>query len=195
MSKYVKNLVTDEVRTHLTGVHDALLVNVVGMDANANNRLRKELQDKKINLLVVKNGLAVRALLDTPLQGMFDGLAGPAAICWGSEDVVSLAKEVTRLAKDAKFAPFAPRGGVIDGEKIDAQQVEAVSKWPSRGEQLSLLVGQILGPGAKLAAQIIGPAGKLAGQVKSKAEGAEEESPAADAPVADAPAAEAAPSA
>ena len=61
MSKYVKNLVTDHVRERLDGVNDALLVNVIGMDANANNRLRGALEDKNINLLVVKNSLAARA--------------------------------------------------------------------------------------------------------------------------------------
>ena len=36
MSKYVKNLVTDHLRDRLQNVHDALLVNMIGMDANTN---------------------------------------------------------------------------------------------------------------------------------------------------------------
>ncbi len=175
MSKYVKNLVTDHLRQRLSGVHDALLVNVIGMDANANNRLRKELGQKNIHLLVVKNSLAARAVAGTSLAGMFDGVTGTAAICWGAEDIVSLAKEITRIAKDAKYAPFAARGGMMDGERLSPEQVEQVSKWPSRTEQLSLLVGQILGPGATLAAQILGPGATLAGQIAGKAEGAENE--------------------
>ena len=97
MSKYVKNLVVDHIRRRLGSVHDALLVNMVGLDANANYRLRSELRSKKINVLVVKNSLAARAMAGTPLAGMFDGVAGSAAVCWGSEDIVSLAKEITRL--------------------------------------------------------------------------------------------------
>lgn len=170
MSKYVKNLITDHVRDRLQGVHDALLVQMVGLNANANNRLRSELQQKNIEVMVVKNSMAARAVADTPLAGMFDGLAGSAAVCWGAEDVVSLAKEVSRLAKDKKFEPFKPAGGIMDGEKLTADQVEQVSKWPNREEQLSLLVGQILGPGAKLAAQLLGPGGAVAGQVKQLAE-------------------------
>jgi large subunit ribosomal protein L10 len=49
--------------------------------------------------------------------------------------------------------------------------VKAVSKWPSRGEQLSMLVGQILGPGATLSAQLLSPGRKLASQIKKKGEG------------------------
>jgi large subunit ribosomal protein L10 len=187
MSKYVKNLVTDHLRDRLQNVGDALLVNLVGLDANATSRLRKELRGKNIEVLVVKNSLAARAAAGTPLAPMFEGLAGTSAICWGGEDIISLAKEVVRLAKDDKLAAFSARGGVMDGDRLSAEQVEAVSKWPNRAEQLSLLVGQILGPGAQLASQIVGPGGALASQVAQKGEGEEEEAaaqPAEDTPAA-----------
>ena len=89
---------------------------------------------------------------------------------WGGEDVVSLAKEITRLAEDDKYDNFETRGGVMDGTKLSADDVKAVSKWPSRQEQLSLLVGQILGPGATLSGQLLGPGRSLASQVKQKSE-------------------------
>jgi large subunit ribosomal protein L10 len=170
MSKYVKNLVTDHLRKQLDGVGDALLVNMIGLDANANNVLRAELAEKGIEVLVVKNSLAARAMADTSLDGLFEDVGGTNAVCWGTEDIVSLAKEVTRLAKDKRFEAFEARGGIMDGERLTASDVEQVSKWPSREEQLSLLVGQLLGPGAQLAAQLIGPGGALASQIKQKAE-------------------------
>ncbi len=170
MSKYGKNLVTEHLRERLNNVDDALLVNVVGLEANANNRLRTELAEKDINLLVVKNSLAARATAGTPLESMFAGLEGCAAICWGGEDIVSLAKEVTGLAKDEQYAALEARGGVMDGDNLTAAQVAEVSTWPTRTEQLSLLVGQILGPGATLAAQLTGPGGALASQIAQKAE-------------------------
>ncbi|MGI6420107.1 MAG: 50S ribosomal protein L10 [Thermoguttaceae bacterium] len=175
MSKYVKNLITDHLRERLKGVDDALLVNMVGMDANANNSLRAEMADKGIEVLVVKNSLAARATAGTSLDGLFHGVTGTNAICWGAGDIVALAKEIVRLGKDKRFGTFAARGGIMEGERLTSEQVEQVSKWPSREEQLSLLVGQILGPGATLAAQICGPGATLAGQVKQKGEGEEGE--------------------
>lgn len=166
MSKYVKNLIAEEYRRRLAGVSDAMLVNVVGLDATTNNRLRAELRRKGIHLLVVKNGLAARATAGTPLAALFEGVSGSVAVCWGATDVVALAKEIMRLAQDRQYPAFEPRGGVVDGEKITAEQVEQVSKWPSREEQLSILVGQILGPGRQLAAAIMGPGCMLASQVK-----------------------------
>jgi large subunit ribosomal protein L10 len=170
MSKYVKNLITEHLRDRFKDVHEALLVNMVGLDANADNRLRAELRAKDINVLVVKNSMAARATEGTPLSLMFHGLTGSAAVVWGGEDVVSLAREVARLAKDDAYPAFEARGGVMDGGKLSAARVEEISKWPSREEQLSLLVGQILGPGAQLAAQLIGPGGMLASQIAQKGE-------------------------
>ena len=170
MSKYVKNLITDHLRERLSGVNEALLVSVIGLDANADNRLRTELQAKDINLVVVKNSLAARATAGTPLSAMFEGLTGTAAVCWGGEDVVSLAKEVTRLAKDEQFAAFEPRGGMMDGQRLSGARVAEVSRWPNRREQLSLLLGQILSPGANLVGQLTGPGAVLTGQIHRQAE-------------------------
>lgn len=170
MSKYVKNLLTDHFRGRLEGVKDAIVVNVVGLSANKTNQLRGELEAKDIRLIVIKNSLAARASLGTTLEPALKGLKGSAALCFGGEDIVSLAKEVIRLQTDGAYAPFEARGGAMEGEALTAEQVKQVSKWPNRDEQLSLLVGQILGPGATLAAQILGPGATLAGQVKQKAE-------------------------
>ena len=175
MSKYVKNLISEHLGERLRGVDDALMVNMIGLDATRTNRLRSELDRRNIQVMVVKNTLAARAVAGTPLAAMFEGLNGSAAICWGADDIVALAKEVTRLARDKRFEPFAATGGVMDGERLSAAQVEQVSKWPSREEQLGMLVGQILGPGATLAAQLIGPGGALAGQIKQSGEETQED--------------------
>jgi large subunit ribosomal protein L10 len=183
MSKYVKNLVAEDLRQRLNNVHDALLVNMIGLDANLNTRLRAELRAKNIHVMVIKNSMAVRAASGTPLAPLFEGISGTAAVCWGAEDIVSLAKEITKLAKDEKNAPFATRAGVMDGERLDAARVEQVSKWPSRSEQLSLLLGQILSPGANLASQLNSVGGALASQIEQRGEGEEAEAQAeAEAP-------------
>jgi ribosomal protein L10 len=132
--------------------------------------LRKKLRDKKIGVLVIKNSLARLATKGTDLGPAFEGLKGTAAVLYGGEDFISLVKEVTELDKDGKFAAFKTRGGVMDGEQLSPEKVAEISKWPNRQEQLSMLVGQILGPGRQLASQIIAPAGKLASQIEQAGE-------------------------
>ncbi len=174
MSKYVKDLLTKDLESRLDGIENCLVANVIGLDANSTSDLRKRLRDKDISLMVVKNSLARRATEGSSLAPAFEGVDGTAAVLWGAADFVSLVKEVTELDKDkAEFEKFEARGGVMDGEKLTPEKVKEISKWPNREEQLSLLVGQMLGPGATLSAQLIGPGGQLVSQIKQIGEGDE----------------------
>lgn len=167
MSKYVKDLLSNEIQNRLEGVEDAIIVDVIGMNSDATFRIRKHLREKGIQMLVVKRSIANRATSETPLSLLFEQKQGSVAVVWGCEDFVSLAKEIASVDKqDDQFPKFALKGGVMDGESLTAEQVLAVSKWPNREEQIAMLVGQILGPGSTLSAQLLGPGSKLAGQVK-----------------------------
>lgn len=170
MSKYVKDLVARDLACRLEGVDDAVLVNVIGLDANQTVVLRKQLREKDIHLMVVKNSLAKRATEGTPLSAAFDGIEGSLAIAWGGEDFISLVKEVAALDKGTAYEKFQAKGGVMDGEHLTADKVKEIAKWPNRLEQLSILMGQILSPGANLLAQMTAPGGALASQIKQKSE-------------------------
>ena len=174
MSKYVKDLVTRDIRTRLEGVEDAVLVSCVGMDANTTVELRDQLDEKDIRMMVVKNSLAQRATDGSSLAPAFEGASGQVAVCWGSTDFVSLVKELVNLDKDKeKFEHFVADRGVMDGEKLDADGLKAVSKWPNREEQISLLSGQFLSPGSQISGALLGPGKMLNSQIKSKGEGDE----------------------
>ena len=175
MSKFVKDLLSKDLASRLDGVTDCVLADVIGMDAITTTDLRRHLREKGIGLMVVKNSLARGATEGTSLAPAFEGIEGSHAVLWGAEDFVSLIKEVTELDKNAEeFEKFEARGGVMDGEQLTPERVQEISKWPSRDEQLSMLVGQILGPGANLVAQLSGPGGQLAGQIKQISEKEEE---------------------
>lgn len=171
MSKYVKNLVSEQIAASLEGVNDALLVNMIGINANSSVALRRELREKGISVLVVKKGLAARAVRNTPLSSVFDGVEGSVALAWGADDFVSLTKEITRIDEDGKYKNFEARGGVMDGEQLTADRVKEISKWPNREEQLSILSGQMLAPGGTLVAQLESPGSMLASQIEKKSEG------------------------
>ncbi len=171
MSKYVKNLIVQDIARRLEGVEDALLVNVIGMDANTSVALRRKLRERNIRLLVVKTSMAKRATEGTPLGAAFDGVEGPVAMAWGDEDFISLTKAIVEIAKnEAEFPGFATRGGVMDGEHLTPERVQEISKWPNREEQLSILSGQILSPGSQISGALLGPGGALASQIEQKAE-------------------------
>ncbi len=171
MSKVVKNLIVQDIARRLEGVEDALLVKVIGLDANTSVALRRKLRERNIELLVVKTSMARRATEGTPLGAAFDGVEGPIAMAWGDEDFISLTKTIVEIDKNqAEFPGFEARGGAMDGEHLTAERVKEISKWPNRDEQLSILSGQILSPGAELAAAMLGPGAQLASQIEQKSE-------------------------
>ncbi|MDR2441476.1 MAG: 50S ribosomal protein L10 [Planctomycetaceae bacterium] len=170
MSKFVKQLITDTVAKRLDGAQYLILVGLTGIDANKNKNLRANLASKGINLMVIKNSLARRATEGTPLAAAFQNMTGSYALCWGSSDIVSLAKELVKLTKDKTLQGFEIKGAVLDGEALGPEQTVEVSKWPTREEQISILLGQIIGIGAKLSGQFIAIGGALASQIAKLAE-------------------------
>ena len=186
MSKFVKNLIVDQIKKELSEVQDCVLVNVIGLDAGQSGQLRDRLHEKSINSRVVKKSMAIRATEGTNLAPAFDGVSGSVAVCWGGDDFVSMVKELVEFDKDENFEAFSTCGGVLDGEALTPAAVAEISKWPTREEVLATLVGQLLGPGATLAAQLIGPGGTLAAQVSEiDGSGTGAEDTAADEPVAE----------
>jgi large subunit ribosomal protein L10 len=171
MSKYIKGLIVDDVAHKLRGVSDAIVCNVIGLDSEKTMQLRKELRAKGITLMVVKNALARRATQGSSLSPAFDTTEGSLALVWGSEDFISLCKEMVELYKKPDYEKMKSVGGVMDGERLTAEKVEEVSKWPNRVGQLSILLGQILSPGATLLGQLAGPGGSLGSQVQQIADG------------------------
>ena len=176
MSKYVKNLITDHLRHRLQNVHDALLVNVVGLDANTNHRLRNELASKNIHLVVVKNSLAARAMQGTPLAAAVRRRGRHGGHLLGQRRHRQPGQGNHQADQERQVqAAGGPRRR--DGRRAAhrRRRWQQVSKWPSRSEQLSMLLGQILSPGAQLASQLTSVGGALASQIEQKGEESEEE--------------------
>ncbi|MFM8291660.1 MAG: 50S ribosomal protein L10 [Planctomycetia bacterium] len=182
MSKTIKSMLVDDLKSRLNGVGDLIVVSLGKLDAQKTTQLRQTLRKKKISLQLVKNSLARMATQGTPLAPAFEKVEGMLAIAWGGEDVVDLAKELDRLTGVKDFEGFECRGGALDGARLESTDVKRVAKWPTRAEQLSLLSGQILSAAATLAGQIVSAGGGLAGQIASRVDSLEKaggEAPAA----------------
>ena len=168
MSKIVKDMLVDDLKKRLGNVSELVVVSLGRLDAQKTSQLRHALRKKKIHLQMIKNSLARRATAGTPLAPAMTEAAGMLALAWGGEDVVDLAKELDRIAGDKEFEGFECRGGAMDGGRLGAADVKRVAKWPSRGEQLSILSGQISSLGSLLSGQILSAGGALAGQIASR---------------------------
>jgi large subunit ribosomal protein L10 len=193
MSKYVKELMMDQLKTELDGTRSVLILDFKGLDAVAENKLRLDLRKKKIKMRTLKNTLARRVFSEAGLSGLDKYLAGPSVAVWGGAGVAELAKELSDQVK--KLKKPAIKGGAVDGVVIGPSQVEDITKLPSREALIGRVVALALAPAQRIVSLANAPASSLLAQLKTIAEkegetadpAADEAAPAGDqaAPAAD----------
>ncbi len=144
MSKYVKELMMDQLRSDLDGSRSLLILDLKGLDANAEHDLRRDLRKKSIRLRVLKNSLARRVFSEMGMDGLSPFLDGPSAVAWGGEGIAELAKEISTQVKKLKKPEI--KGGAVDGVVVGPDQVEDITKLPSREVLIGQVIGLLLGP-------------------------------------------------
>jgi large subunit ribosomal protein L10 len=177
MSKRVKSLITAELQNKFKGADSVVVIDYTGIDSKTTGGIRSDLRKKKVKLTVVRNALAAKALENAGLKGAGGLLKGTNAVCYGGESVVDIVKELVEQAK--KVEKLKIKGSIVEGQLLDSKATTALAKLPSKKELQGMIVGQILGPGRKIAGQLKGPASKIAGQIKTVEEKAKEKEGAA----------------
>jgi large subunit ribosomal protein L10 len=172
MSKRVKSLITSELETKFKGAESVVVVDYTGIDSKTTGGIRSDLRKKKVKLTVVRNALAAKALETAGLKGAGGLLKGTNAVVYGGESVVDIVKELIEQAK--KVEKLKIKGSIVEGQVLDSKATEALGKLPNKKELQGMIVGQILGPGRKIAGQLKGPASKIAGQIKAVEEKAKD---------------------
>ena len=139
-----------ELAEKIRKAQSVVLVDYQGITVNEETELRKKVREAGAEYLVAKNRLFKIALKDS----FDDLLEGTTAFAFGYADPVAPAKLVFDLAKDkakAKKDVFKIKGGLLTGKRVEATEVEALAKLPSRDQLLSMLLNSMLGPIRKLA--------------------------------------------
>lgn len=168
MSRFVKQLMMNELRRALDGRDEFLFLDIERLTGIENNEFRLALRQKNIRVRVVKNTLARIVLNEMKVTGAEEYLRGPTAIVWGGDSIVELARELTDWAK--KNEKIRIKGGVLAGKAIGADAVVELSQMPTREELIGRVVGTLLGAATGVVARLQGAAGRVIGQLKAKAE-------------------------
>jgi large subunit ribosomal protein L10 len=167
MSKAVKDLITKEYGDRYSGFESACVVSVIGLDANSNNLFRDELHKKDVQVNVVKNSLARRALADHALAPLVNDLEGPCALVVGGDSVIDVAKMLVKLKKT--FPKVELKQAIIEGDP-DLLTVEKLAEMKGKDELLGDIAMLVSSPGRSIAGCLQSPAGKIAGCLKAIAD-------------------------
>lgn len=168
MSRYVKELMMDQLRAELDGNRSVLIIDLKGLDGVAENRLRLDLRKKNIQMRAIKNTLARRVFNDTGLGGLDQFLTGSNVAVWGGDGVAELAKELSDQVKKLKKPEI--KGGAVDGIVIGPKQVEDITKLPGREALIGRVASLALAPVRRVVALANAPGSGLLGQFKTLAE-------------------------
>ncbi len=122
-------------------------------------RLRRKLNPIGAKIRILKNSLAERAVKGTGNEKLSEYLIGPTAVVWSKSDPVQPAKIIAEFVKELET--FKVKGGIVDGQLVDAAAVNDLSKLPSREELLSRLLSVINAPATKLLRTMNAPATQL----------------------------------
>jgi large subunit ribosomal protein L10 len=167
MSKTIKEQMTSEFKTLYDDIGNACVVSLIGLDGVSTNLLRGRLREKNLEVHIIQNRIARRALQGTLLAPLADTFKGPCALVTGQGSATEIAKELAECAK--VYEAIELKSGILEGEP-DIYTVEALSKMKGRKELLGDVAMLICSPGRALAGAIQSPGGKIAGVLKALAD-------------------------
>ena len=133
----------NEIKQEFEGIQDFFFTDYRGMTVEQITELRSKLREKNASFKVVKNRFAKIALKELDKEIVSDLLVGPTAIALSREEAGPVAKILLEYSKNA---PLAVKGGLVDGQMFDLDQVEAFSKLPTRLELIAKLMGTMNAP-------------------------------------------------
>ncbi len=159
MKRSEKEQMVKELSDRFKKAELTILADYCGLTVAEVTNLRRSLRDNQAEMKVVKNTLAQRAVEDTELVALKTYFAGTTAVITASGDPVAPAKALVKFSKEVEKLKI--RVGMLSGKVLDHQQIDALSKLPSREELLSKLLGSLMSPPQKLVNALTGVSRKL----------------------------------
>ena len=110
--------------------------------------LRKQARENQVNLRVVRNTLAKRAVDGTEFECIKDALVGPTILGFSMEDPGAAARLFKDFAKENEN--FDVKALAVGGKLMGAEQIDALAKLPTRDQALAMLLNVMKAPVEKL---------------------------------------------
>ena len=123
----------------------AVFANFQGLTVADSESLRRECRAQGVDVLVVKKTLVKRACDEAGFENVNPtSFTGGIATFISKTDEVSPAKIVSNFAKTHEVVTVF--GGILEGKFLNKEEVEALSKLPSKTELYGRLVGSLNAP-------------------------------------------------
>lgn len=144
MNREQKATVIDEIAGQISEANAVYAIDYRGISVPQAAELRARLRDADASFRVVKNTLTLRAADQAGAQSLKGLLEGPTALTFVRGDVAAAAKALNDYARETNLLPF--KGGLVDGEAFDADQLRSIARLPTRDVLYGQLVGMVAAP-------------------------------------------------
>ena len=144
-----KKVLVEDLNKIAQEAFSVIAVDYRGTNVPGLTKLRKEAKSQSVQLKVIKNTLAKRALENTKFDSLNEILTGPTLLAFSMNDFQSAAKLVKDFA--AKEESFEVKGLSIGEGFLEPNELKALASLPSKEEAISMLLGLIQAPLNKLA--------------------------------------------
>ena len=154
MSKFLKGLMRDDLKTKFEGADGGLLVDASGLNSEQTYNFRAMLHQRNLKYTVVRNALARLTFQEygytqEDLEKVFQG---PVGVVYSTEEgsALSGAKAVAAWKKETKDKIVKWKGAFMEGSVMGPKDAEALKDAPGRSEAYAMLAGVLQAPVVQL---------------------------------------------
>ena len=144
-----KQIIIDEIKDKFERAESAVVIDYMGITIAEADEMRKKLREAEVDYTVYKNTLVKRAIEGTKYEALGEILEGPSGFAFSYDDATAPARVLNDARKAYKKMEF--KGGIIEGEYYDKENIEKIAAIPSRDTLISKFMGSIQSPIANFA--------------------------------------------
>ncbi|HHU52457.1 MAG TPA: 50S ribosomal protein L10 [Clostridiaceae bacterium] len=154
----------NQLANELKDAQSIVLADYMGVNVAQDTEMRTAYREAGVTYRVIKNSIISRAFDQLGIDGFTDELTGPTAIAYSVDDIV-LAPKLTKEYAD-KLKKFEIKGGVMEGAKVDLEQIMQLASIPDQQTLYGQLVSGLIFPITSLAMTLNALAEKAAEEGK-----------------------------
>lgn len=154
-----KKAVVTEVSEVAAKAFSAVAAEYRGLSVTQLTQMRKVARASNVYLRIVKNTLASKAVEGTDFECMKDKLKGPLILAFALDDPGASARLIADFAKTND--KLVPKLVAVGGKLYSADELEKLSKLPTRDQGISILMSVMKAPIEKFVRTLAEPHAKF----------------------------------
>lgn len=144
MNKSEKTKFVEDIGEKFRKANATFVAECQGIEAVEMNAMRKAFRDASVELRVVRNTLAKRAVSGSCYEHLAGKFVGSTAIAFSYKDAAAAAKVAVQFAKDQP--KFKIKAGSLGDKQIGIAEIKGLAELPPRGVLLGRLLGSMNAP-------------------------------------------------